>query len=72
MMGGDTRPTVWIRYNPDVFSVNGKKLGVKSVLRHRMLLQTILDVPITHPLQIVYLHGWFLAESKRTVLPNVA
>jgi hypothetical protein len=38
---GFGKPTVWIRYNPDVFKVGGDKLTVPKKKRETLLLETL-------------------------------
>ena len=38
---GDTRPILWIRFNPDYFTVNGKKMKITEEQRKEILLHCL-------------------------------
>ena len=48
------RPTKWIRYNPDVYRVQGTKILTPTIKRHEELLKEIKKLP-TKPTHIVYM-----------------
>jgi hypothetical protein len=51
---GPTLPLHFIRYNPDGYSVNGRKQTPTMAARHLELMRAI-DLPVTAPLTITYI-----------------
>jgi hypothetical protein len=51
---GPTLPLHFIRYNPDGYSVNGRKQTPTMAARHLELMRAI-DLPVTAPLTITYM-----------------
>jgi hypothetical protein len=52
-------PVIWIRYNPDSFTINNNKMLVSDTIRHKILLEYLTKFTIKQPdnlSEVIYLY----------------
>lgn len=58
-MGGNSMPIVWIRYNPDAFSVDGIRQKVPMKVRHAALVAKLSEFSVADNLPPMSVHYMF-------------